>query len=65
MFILPVMKDHLSWETKKSSGRFIQVSLYQRDRDVVVSYFWVINGVDSFGDEGCIYAWVIWAILFR
>ena len=53
------MKDHLSWETKKSSGRFIQVSLYQRDRDVAVSYFWVVNGVDSFGVEGHIYAWGI------
>ena len=28
MFILPVVRDHLSWETTKFSGRFIQVSLY-------------------------------------
>ena len=28
MFILPVMKDHLTWETTKFGGRFIQVSLY-------------------------------------
>ena len=28
MFILPVVKDHLSWETTKTIGRFIQVSLY-------------------------------------
>ena len=27
MFILPVMKDHLSWETTKFSDPFIQVSL--------------------------------------
>ena len=30
MFILPVMRDHLSWETTKLSGRFIQASLYQQ-----------------------------------
>ena len=28
MYILPVMKDHLSWETTTFSGRFIQVSPY-------------------------------------
>ena len=28
MFILPVMKDHLSWESTKLSGCFVQVSLY-------------------------------------
>ena len=28
MFIRPVVKDHLSWETIKSRNRFIQVSLY-------------------------------------
>ena len=28
MFILPIMKDHLSWETKNVSGLFVQVSLY-------------------------------------
>ena len=28
MFILPVMKDHLSWEITKFSGRYIQVSLH-------------------------------------
>ena len=27
MFLLPVMKDHLSWETTKFSGGFIQVLL--------------------------------------
>ena len=27
MFFFPVMKDHLSWETTKISGRFIQVPL--------------------------------------
>ena len=27
MFLLPVVRDHLSWETIKFSGRFIQVSL--------------------------------------
>ena len=27
MFILPVVKDHVSWETTKSSGRLIQVSV--------------------------------------
>ena len=25
MFILPVVRDHLSWETTKFSGRFMQV----------------------------------------
>ena len=30
-FILPVMKDHLSWQTTTFSGRFIQVSLYVQD----------------------------------
>ena len=28
MFILPAVKDHLSWETTNFSGRFTQVSLY-------------------------------------
>ena len=28
MFILPVVKDHLSWETTKFGGCFIQVKLY-------------------------------------
>ena len=28
MFFLPVVKDHLSWETTKFGGHFIQVSLY-------------------------------------
>ena len=28
MFVLPVMKEHLSWKTALLSGRFIQVSLY-------------------------------------
>ena len=28
MFILPVMRDHLSWETTKFGGHFVQVSLY-------------------------------------
>ena len=26
MFNLPIVKDHLSWETTQFSGRFIQVS---------------------------------------
>ena len=30
MFILPVMKDHLSWETTKFRGHFIQVSLHYK-----------------------------------
>ena len=29
MFILPVMKDHLSWETTKFSGHFRQVSQWK------------------------------------
>ena len=33
MFILPVVKDHLSWETTKFSGPFMQVLLYK---------FWLI-----------------------
>ena len=28
MFILPVVRGHLSWETTKFNGRFMQVSLY-------------------------------------
>ena len=28
MFIIPAMRDHLSWETRICCGRFIQVSLY-------------------------------------
>ena len=29
MFILPVVKDHLIWETIKLNSRFIQVSLFE------------------------------------
>ena len=28
MFILPLVRDHLSWETTQFSGTFIQDSLY-------------------------------------
>ena len=37
MLILPVMKDHLSWETTKFSGCFIQVSLYM-GVDILAAY---------------------------
>ena len=36
MFILPFLKDHLSWETTKFGGRFIEVSLYLINKDETV-----------------------------
>ena len=35
LFILPVMRDHLSWETTKFRSCFLQVSLYSRGKIAV------------------------------
>ena len=42
MFILPDVKDHLSWETTKFSGRFIQISLYNNYSKSFMMLFMVI-----------------------
>ena len=49
MFILPVMKDHLSCETTQFKGHFVQVSLYQVD-DV---HFPLLTDVPRTGHQEC------------
>ena len=80
MFILPVVKDHLSWETTKLSGRFIHVLLYLKkiwqslfnsnanwlicDQSSILTADWILFVKSKFATKAWMHQSNVWCFTF-